>query len=92
MRTGLRAQTPDFTVFVSKDPTPTIRFGFVISKTVGTAVRRNRIKRQLRSIAFNLLPKLNSKDFVIRVNPSAAKSKFENLNHSMQIGLAGEMR
>jgi ribonuclease P protein component len=92
MRTGLRAQTPDFTVFVSKEPTPTTRFGFVISKTVGTAVRRNRIKRQLRSIAFNLLPKLNSKDFVIRVNPSAANSKFENLNHSMQKGLAGEMR
>lgn len=92
MRTGLRAPTPEFTVFASKEITPNIRFGFVISKAVGSAVKRNRIKRQLRAISHTLLPQLSNRDIVIRVNPTAATSNFDSLSRSMTKALAGVMQ
>jgi ribonuclease P protein component len=54
------------------------RFGFVVSKTVGSAPRRNRVRRQLREIA-----KANSAavrgHVVVRALPAATDATWEQL-------------
>jgi ribonuclease P protein component len=57
------------------------RLGLSVSKKVGTAVNRNKVRRRLkemfRSSAKRLPPDL---DFVISARPAAAKASFEELN------------
>lgn len=49
---------------------PPSRAGFVVSKAVGNAVRRNRIKRQLRHlVAGKLTSSPDSLDVVVRALP-----------------------
>lgn len=49
------------------------RVGFVVSKAVGGAVIRNRVKRRLRAQASRRLPSLPAGvDLVVRAQPSAA--------------------
>jgi ribonuclease P protein component len=92
MKTGHRASAAPFSVFITKEVTPETRFGFVISKAVGNAVTRNRIKRQLRAVSAELLPSLEHHDIVFRVNPSAAHISFQTLRDSMLNALAGLKR
>jgi ribonuclease P protein component len=50
--------------------------GFVVSKAVGNAVVRNRVKRQLRHIAGDRLDRLPAgSSVVVRANPAAAGAK-----------------
>ena len=35
-----------------------VRFGFIVGKTVGNAVRRNLVRRRLKAAAYELLPQL----------------------------------
>ena len=49
------------------------RIGFVVSKTVGSAVRRNRVRRRLRHLAPAHLPELPVRTLVVvRALPPAA--------------------
>ncbi len=48
-----RAFTPELLVYVSPSPTSLTRLGISMSRRVGTAARRNRIKRMIRE-AFRL--------------------------------------
>jgi ribonuclease P protein component len=50
---GLRATTPGFILLVRdrKDSDPTMRVGFTVTKKIGGAVIRNRMKRRLRALA-----------------------------------------
>lgn len=54
------------------------RVGLVVSKSCGTAVKRNRIKRRLRSAArtVELQPGI---DYVIIANPQVADAPFDRL-------------
>lgn len=56
------------------------RFGFVVAKTVGGAVKRNLVKRRLRAIARELVPTLsNPVDVVVRALPGAAEIDWDVL-------------
>jgi ribonuclease P protein component len=57
------------------------RLGLSVSKKVGTAVKRNRVRRRLKTIfrssATNLPDNL---DFVVSARPAAAEASSEELN------------
>lgn len=75
VRRGSRAATPTVVVHVRRpidqDPPEFTRVGFVVSKKVGNAVTRNRVKRRLRHFAGDLESPFTT-DVVIRALPAAA--------------------
>jgi ribonuclease P protein component len=74
VRGGRRAGRRTLVVHLSRARTqaPT-RVGFVVSKAVGNAVVRNRVKRQLRHLARERVSLLPAGSLVVvRANPAAA--------------------
>ncbi|MEY9852509.1 ribonuclease P protein component [Leifsonia sp. EB41] len=64
-----------------------VRFGFIVSKAVGNAVVRNRVRRRLKAAAYDLLPRLSPAvsegagiDVVIRALPASAQLTWANLH------------
>ncbi len=49
-RAGRRKSSREFTIFLRPNDLGVSRFGWSIKKTLGNAVRRNRIRRRLREI------------------------------------------
>lgn len=58
----------------------TTRFGFIVSRAVGGAVTRNRVRRRLKAICRQrLLPQLPPSDIVIRALPASAEVPWDTL-------------
>lgn len=56
------------------------RFGFIVSKTVGNAVTRNRVRRRFQAIAHQLIASgYSGVDVVVRVLPHATETSFTDL-------------
>jgi ribonuclease P protein component len=55
---GRRASTPGFILLVRdrKDQDPAMRVGFTVTKKIGGAVVRNRMKRRFRALAREIVP------------------------------------
>jgi ribonuclease P protein component len=55
---GRRAPMPGFVLLVRdrRDDSPAIRLGITVTKKIGNAVVRNRMKRRLRALAREVLP------------------------------------
>lgn len=65
------------------------RVGFVVSKAVGHAPRRNRVKRQLRAIMASHLPEFGPGEFwVVRAHPRAAGASFADLDTDLKKSIA----
>lgn len=59
--------------------------GFVVSKGVGNAVIRNRVKRRMRAVMAEMLPSLpGGIDLVIRANPAAADASYAELDAGLR--------
>ncbi|MDO5502100.1 MAG: ribonuclease P protein component [Actinomycetia bacterium] len=64
------------------------RVGFVVSKALGGAVVRNRVRRQLRAIVAPLLPAVpGGVDLVVRAQPAAADATFAALRADLEHAL-----
>ncbi|GAA1817582.1 ribonuclease P protein component [Brevibacterium celere] len=56
------------------------RVGFIVSKAVGNAVKRNKVKRRLREIMHPRLAEMETGSlFVIRALPNATEAAFADL-------------
>jgi len=65
-------------VIGSPGPTNPPRLGLIVSKSCGSAVRRNRIKRRLRSAA-DQVGLQTGIDYVIIATPQVAEAPFDRL-------------
>ena len=72
LRQGVRCGRTTVVVHARRTPIAHSRAGFVVSKAVGNAVHRNRVKRRLRHLAAAALPSAPfSVDVVVRALPPA---------------------
>lgn len=70
MRGGVRCGRPSLVLHMLRTDNPPSRAGFVVSKAVGNAVARNRVKRRLRHlVAVRLAEAPFELDVVVRALP-----------------------
>jgi ribonuclease P protein component len=85
VRGGPRWSTPAFVLEARARPAgeqvPGARFGFTVSKKVGSAVVRNRVRRRLRALVAALGPEHVRADFdyVLIARPGAAERSYPEL-------------
>ena len=90
VREGRRARTRTLVLHLSAGPEadPGPRVGFVVSKAVGNAVTRNRVKRRLRHLARERLTSLpGSGVLVVRALPAAADAPYDVLGADLDTAL-----
>lgn len=64
---------------------PSSRVGLVVSKAVGQAVTRTRVKRRLRAQMAQILPAVpQGTDIVIRANPASAEADSQELGAALR--------
>ena len=77
VRGGVRVGRPTLLLHVATTDGPT-QVGFVVGKTVGNAVTRNRVRRRLRHLAAAELPRTTDPlSVVVRALPRAATAPDE---------------
>jgi ribonuclease P protein component len=89
VRSGTRAGTPTLVVHLcpgeSADPA---RAGFVVSRAVGAAVDRNRVRRRLRHLVRDRLDRLPAGSrLVVRALPPAASATSATLGNQLDRAL-----
>jgi ribonuclease P protein component len=69
------------------------KVGFIVSRAVGTAVVRNRVRRQLRHLARRRLASLPGGSLlVLRANPRAATARQEDLAAELDLVISVLLR
>jgi ribonuclease P protein component len=75
------------------EPAPPVRAGFVVSKAVGNAVHRNRVRRRLRHLVRDRLAGLPAgTDVVVRALRGAAELSYGQLGADLDGALAAAQR
>lgn len=90
VRRGAKVATPHTVSYVrSRVADSDARFGFIVSKKVGTAVRRNRVRRRLKALSREaLLAGARDVDVVVRALPGAAEATWPQLRSEVLTALA----
>lgn len=77
-------QANTVTYFRSSPDSQVVRFGFIAGKTVGSAPRRNRVRRRLKAAAYEMLPLMApGTDVVIRALPASAHADWATLHEEI---------
>lgn len=96
VRRGRRAASGSTVTYIYKNPNGgQPRFGFIVAKTVGNAVTRNRVRRRLKAACFDALSAardsgdgLTGTDVVIRALPASAHASFDDLRSDVDRAVA----
>ncbi|GAB3136445.1 ribonuclease P protein component [Marisediminicola antarctica] len=82
VRSGRRSATPNLVIYTRRGTAERPpRVGFIVSKAVGNAVRRNLVRRRLKAAVSVLVSDLApGTDVVIRALPAAAQASWASLN------------
>ena len=91
-RHGLRTHTEAFTIIADASPDGRPRFGCAISRKIGNAVVRNRVRRLLKEIFRRTAPDLPAIDLVFIAKPAAASRAESGLDALAEDLLPGMMR
>ena len=86
MKQGRKVGSDHLVIYLKRDEAaPHARFGFVVAKSVGGAVKRNLVKRRLRAISrTELLPQAVKADVVVRALPGAADLDWTKLQEQFR--------
>jgi ribonuclease P protein component len=80
LNAGKRASGPGFTVLHqwNAEPVPVLRFGFTVTKKIGNAPERNRIRRRLKDAVRRASPEFANVcgDFVVLARREALEVEF----------------
>lgn len=81
VRRGRRCAGPNTVTYVtSSGEDRSARFGFIVSKQVGSAVVRNTVRRRLKAVCAEALPTVRpGSDVVIRALPNSRTAAFAAL-------------
>ena len=75
IRYGVRVTRPTLVLHADRVPESRVLVGVVVSKAIGNAVARNRVKRRLRQLAAERIPTTPiGTDLVVRALPRSATS------------------
>ncbi|WP_430867999.1 ribonuclease P protein component [Demequina aurantiaca] len=89
MRRGCKSGRKTAVVYMARTGDATSMAGFAVSKAVGGAVIRNRVKRRMRAIVAESLPNLPpGTSVVVRALPAAADATFAQLRADLTGALA----
>lgn len=89
VRRGRRHATPEAVYYrLSREGEP-LRLGFIVSRAVGGAVERNRLRRRMRAVGRELVDGGHQgEDVVIRALPGSAELSWVELSGRMRSELA----
>jgi ribonuclease P protein component len=92
---GRRLSTPGFLLLVRDraDGDPAIRIGFTVTKKIGNAVVRNRMKRRFRALAREVVPArgLAGADHVMVGRPTGVEREYGKLRDDL-VGALSKLR
>jgi ribonuclease P protein component len=90
VRRGAKVATPHTVSYVrARESVGDARFGFIVSKKVGSAVRRNRVRRRLKAVTHEVvLAGATDVDIVVRALPGAADASWTDLRAEVLRALA----
>jgi len=85
-RAGRSSGTALLVLYVLSTRTPELRVGFSVSKRVGQAAVRNRIKRRMREAVRHQLPSVRpGQDLVFIARPASAAASYQQIAESIAI-------
>ena len=87
---GLRVARPGFVLLVNPNSGETMRYGITVTKKIGGAVVRNRMKRRFRALLRELLPQagLAGHDHVLIGREGGIERDFSKLRDELSAALA----
>lgn len=84
VRRGRRISAPNTVTYLAAAVGDGPRFGFIVARSVGNAVVRNRVRRRLKSACADLLPLVpTTLDVVIRALPGSASASWSSLSEEV---------
>jgi ribonuclease P protein component len=86
MRRGASASAPLLTVHAFSPPAKAAgapKVGIIVTRKVGKAVVRNRIRRRCKAILETLLARDDARWFVVTCKPAAAQARFAELQRQL---------
>lgn len=87
MDNGQKVVTQALVMIAVPSQGPTSRIGFIVSKKVGGAVTRNRVRRRLRELFRQLPARPAGVDIVVIARHSATRMDFDTLRQAMTYAL-----
>lgn len=87
---GLRIARPGFVLLVNPNDAGTMRFGITVTKKIGNAVVRNRMKRRFRVLLREMLPTagLPAHDHVLIGRETGIERDFGKLREELAMALS----
>jgi len=87
---GTRVARPGFVLLTRPNEAGELRFGITVTKKIGNAVVRNRMKRRFRALVREILPEhgLSGTDHVLIGREGGVERDFALLREELLVGLA----